>query len=724
MKLNVKGLGNRLKKNQKPPKEKKPRGSFKLLKLPPKSRVQLKGKKLAKASVLDRFNLSMKLAGLNGLLIMLIVGGIFFLASKEANDIIEQEVMSKFTVISEQVTEKIKMSNMTVESFAGIIAKTQKVKDFADQLSNKSTVDVSNEVHEILTSYVSANTSMLDTIFITDSNGVVRAEGTDNRYMGQGFIDRGFFQQSKGGKPTWSDIYESKIDGKPVRFYCIPLKSNSGSVVGVIGAVVKIDYMYTLLDAVKIGQSGSVYLIDNQKRFAYHPDPALRQKKVEEEKGSNLSVLTANLSSGVSSSFNYEKDGVQRICNYTPLDNMTLLVTIDQSEVFGPVGKLKATLLLFGVTFMLVGVVAAYIVSRFISQKIKEVQKLIGEVAKGDLTVSFDRDHLERGDEIHQMGKSLSLMVTSLREMLTEIASQSNTIKHSGELLSQASDEGATAAQDISEKIQEMAVGTQEQTRFAAETNDLVIAMIEQLKAVVSEMDRLVYEANNTIESAKSGQTQIVKTIDQMHEIKMSSDKSLSVMQNLITASKMIGSITEAISSIATQTNLLALNAAIEAARAGEAGRGFAVVAEEIRKLASQSQESANDIGKIVKDIQVEIDTANSIIQSEGVQVGEGIVAIEATQKEFNGIISGVNETAQTIMAVWGSISETESAGSEVINAVDKINGIIQSMAANAQEISASSQQQNAVSEEISASAVQLTSIADDLDQVVRRFKI
>lgn len=724
MKLNVKGLGKRLKRDQKPPKEKKQRGSFKLFKLPPKSRVRVKGTKLAKASVMDRFNLSMKLAGLNGLLIMLIVGGIFFLASKEANDIIENEVMAKFSVISEQVTEKIKMSNSTVESFAGIIAKTQKVKNFADQISGSSVSESSLEVHDILSSYVSANSTMLDTIFITDNSGIVRAEGTDNRYMGQGFIDRGFFQQSKGGKPTWSDIYESKIDGKPVRFYCIPLKNNSGAVVGVIGAVVKIDYMYAILDGVKVGQSGAVYLIDNQKKFAYNPDPALRQKKVEEDKESNLATMTANLSSGVSSQFHYVKNGVSRICNYTPLDNMTLLVTIDNSEVFGPVGKLKSTLLIFGLSFMVIGVLAAYIVSRFISKKIKEVQNLIGEVAKGDLTVSFDRDHLERGDEIHQMGKSLSTMVTSLREMLTEITAQSNTIKHSGDLLSQASDEGATAAQDISEKIQEMAVGTQEQTKFAAETNDLVVAMIEQLKSVVTEMDRLVFDANNTIESAKSGQTQIVKTIDQMHEIKTSSDQSLNVMQNLITASKMIGSITEAISSIATQTNLLALNAAIEAARAGEAGRGFAVVAEEIRKLASQSQESANDIGKIVKDIQTEIDKANSIIQSEGVQVGEGIVAIEATQNEFNAIINGVNETAQSIMAVWGSISETESAGGEVINAVEKINEIIQSMAANAQEISASSQQQNAVSEEISASAVQLTSIADDLDQVVRRFKI
>lgn len=724
MKLNVKGLGRRLKKSEKPPKEKRPKGSIKFFKLPQKSKVQLKGKKLAKASVLDRFNLSVKLAGLNALLITLIIVAIFFLVSKEANDIIEKEVMSKFTVISEQVTEKIKMSNMTVESFAGIIAKTPKVKDFADQLSNKSALDSSAEVHDILSSYVAANTSMLDSIFITDNSGIVRAEGTDNRYLGQGFIDRGFFQQSKGGKPTWSDIYESKIDGKPVRFYCIPLKSNTGSVVGVIGAVVKIDYMYTLLDEVKIGESGAVYLIDNQKKFAYHPDPALRQKKADEDKSSNLGAKVANISSGASSQIIYQKDGVNRICNYTPLDNMTLLVTIDESEVFGPVGKLKATLLTFGLTFMVAGVLAAYIVSKFISQKIREVQVLIGEVAKGDLTISFDRDHLDRGDEIHQMGKSLSTMVGSLRAMLTEIAGQSNTIKHSGELLSQASEEGATAAQDISEKIQEMAVGTQEQTKFAAETNDLVVAMIEQLKSVVAEMDRLVFEANNTIESAKSGQTQIIKTIDQMNEIKTSSDQSLSVMQNLITASKMIGSITEAISGISTQTNLLALNAAIEAARAGEAGRGFAVVAEEIRKLASQSQESANDIGKIVKDIQLEIDKANQIIQSEGVQVGEGIVAIEATQQAFNGIIDGVNETAHTIMAVWGSISETESAGSEVIHAVEKINDIIQSMAANAQEISASSQQQNAVSEEISASATQLTSIAEDLDQVVRRFKI
>lgn len=684
----------------------------------------LKTNKRLEIPGLQKMGLGAKLAGMNGILIMAIISGIFIIASMQANTIIKNEVMQKFSIISESVTEKIKLNNMTVESFANIISKTAKVKTMGDFMSGKLATEPALEVHEILKSYVDANNTLVDTIFITDQNGIVKAEGTENKYMGQGFIDRGFFQQTKGGKATWSDIYTSKIDNKPVRFYCVPLKNSGGAISGVIGVVVKVEYMYKVLDVVNVGETGAVYLIDNQKNFAYHPDPAMRQQPVSSMANSTLPQATQNLASGVSNQLTYVENGVTRICNYTPLDNMTLLVTIDESEVFKPVTALKTIMLIFGGIFMVIGIILAILVSRMIINKIKNIQGLIKQVASGDLTVEVKGQDREHGDEIHLMGKSLADMITSLRTLILEISDQSNTIKHSGDLLAQASDEGARAAQDISEKIQEMAVGTQEQTKFAIETDSLVKAMIDQLKEVVQEMDRLVCDANTTIDSAKEGQVVIVKTIDQMNAIKNSSDESLEVMDHLIGSSKLIGNITEAISSISDQTNLLALNAAIEAARAGDAGRGFAVVAEEIRKLASQSQASATSIGKIVKEIQTEIEKANRIIRSEGIQVSEGIAVIESTQVKFNDIIEKVHETAQTIMVVWGSISETETRGSEVIAAVEQIGDIIQNMAANAQEISASSQQQNAVSEEISASATQLTGIAEDLDNVIQKFKI
>ncbi len=688
-----------------------------------KTKTKREGKTRSFSDVVQ-LNLSAKLAALNGLLMTAIVIGIFFLASGQANRIIEKEVMQKFSIISSHVTETVQLNNMKIESFASIIAKTNKVKKFGDQLSNRDSADYTQETHEILQSYVEANSAILDSIFITDQNGIVKAEGTDHKYMGQGFIDRGFFQQTKGGKATWSDIYESKLDGKLVRYYCVPLKNSAGAISGVIGAVVKMDYMYNLLNKVDVGDSGQIYLVDGQKKFAYAKEASLIGQSVDSLKESNLGVQIKNLSGGVSNQLIYTQNGKERICNYSPLDSMTLLVTIDRSEVFAPVKQLKDSLMGFGLMFMLIGVIAAFFVSRFIAKKIVVVQGLIKEVAQGDLTVKFEASHREKGDEIHQMGRSLTEMIESLRDMVSGITIQSTSIKHSSELLSQASEEGATAAQDIAEKVQEMAVGTQEQTRFAEETDELVKTMIHQLSEAVREMNKLVEDSNTTIESAKSGQVVIGKTIEQMNEIKKSSDESLAVMDHLISSSKMISNITEVIANISDQTNLLALNAAIEAARAGEAGRGFAVVAEEIRKLASQSQESANNIGKIVKDIQSEIDRANRIIQSEGQQVSAGIEVIESTEVKFNEIISKVNETAQTIMTLWRSISETESAGGNVIDAVEKINAIIQNMAANAQEISASSQQQNAVSEEISASAVQLTGIADDLDQVMKRFKI
>lgn len=674
--------------------------------------------------VIGHMSLGLKLALINAMMIVVIIGGIFFIATEKANDIIQKEVMQKFTIISEKITDKVTMANNNVESFANIIANTESIKHYGDFISNVSAVDNSVPATEVLNSYVKANPSLLDGIFITDKNGIVTVDGAGGKYIGQGFIDRGFFQQGKGGKPTWSDVYLSKIDQKPVKFFCIPLKDSKGATAGTIIAVVKIDFINKLLDEIKIGKTGEVYLIDTKKDFVYHPDPAMRLQNVSKLENSNLVGAISNLAAGSSNQIVYEQNGNVRLCNYTPMGNNTLLVTIDESEVLEPVNNLKVTLAWVGALFILLGVISAIVASRIITVKVKKMQGLIHEVEKGNLTVEVNKSNKVKGDEIHMMERSLGAMIDSLRVLVSDINSQSHTIKNSGDQLALASDEGARAAQDISEKIQEMAVGTQEQTRFAEDTDRLVKAMIEQLKDVVIEMDRLVADANITIDSAKEGQVVIGQTITQMNNIKSSSDESLAVMVNLIHSSKMIGNITEVISSISDQTNLLALNAAIEAARAGDAGRGFAVVAEEIRKLASQSQESANNIGKIIKEIQTEIDKANVIIQSEGTQVSEGIKVIESTQVKFNEIISKVHETAEIIMTVWGSISATEASGSEVLEAVERISMIIQNMAANAQEVSASAQEQNAVSEEISASATQLTSIADDLTQVIKKFKV
>lgn len=672
----------------------------------------------------DRMSLGLKLALMNGLLFMVIIGGIFFIAIDRASDIIKTESMEKFSILSEKISDKVKISHTNVESYASIISNTEGIKVFADYIKEENNGTFQNEAQSVLSAYVSANKNLLDTIFITDNNGIVKADGSAGKYMGQSFIDRSFFQQAKSGKSTWSEINLSKLDQQPVKFYCMPLKNSKGQSVGVIGSVVKMDYINKVMDDIKIGTSGQVFLVDSADNYVYHPDPALRLKPLSDTPNSNLDNKVANIAAGSSNQFEYEENGVLRFCNYSPLDSMTLLVTIEEDEVLAPLKKLELALQIVGLIFFAIGLVAAVLVSKLITTKIKHMQGLIQEVEQGNLLVEVGNSHLKHGDEIFKMERSLDEMVKSLRGLVREINGQSITIKTSGDQLSQASDEGARAAQDIAEKIQEMALGTQDQTRFADETDRLVKTMIGQLHEVVSEMDRLVFESNQTIDSAKDGQVVIGKTIGQMNQIKISSDQSLLVMTNLIQSSKMIGNITEAISSISNQTNLLALNAAIEAARAGEAGRGFAVVAEEIRKLASQSQESANSIGNIVNEIQKEIDRANEIIQSEGIQVTEGIAVIESTQEKFNEIILKVNDTAQSITTVWSAISQTELAGTEVIEAVEKISDIIQTMADNAQDVSASAQEQNAVSEEISASAAQLTSIADDLTQVISKFKV
>ena len=236
---------------------------------------------------------------------------------------------------------------------------------------------------------------------------------------------------------------------------------------------------------------------------------------------------------------------------------------------------------------------------------------------------------------------------------------------------------------------------------------------------------RLVSDmSNQTAEAAQNDAELMEQAVARMGNIENSVIASADVVRKLGENSQQIGQIVEAISSISQQTNLLSLNAAIEAARAGEHGRGFAVVAEEVRKLAAESQESAEQIKERIAFIQKDTAEAVDSMQAGTDEVKSGTAAIREVGIQFSDILGMVNGINTQMSEINGSVKTVTDGAEHIVGAVDNIDTISRKTANSTQTISAATEEQSASNEEIAAASQSLAKMAADMQTAISKFKL
>ncbi len=221
----------------------------------------------------------------------------------------------------------------------------------------------------------------------------------------------------------------------------------------------------------------------------------------------------------------------------------------------------------------------------------------------------------------------------------------------------------------------EASLGTVVQTRENMEAQN---REIEQVATAMNEMTATVAEiAKNTSCTATAtqhadeevihGKDQIADTISHINELAQLVENAVDKINSLAQDSRHIGSIVETITDIAEQTNLLALNAAIEAARAGEQGRGFAVVADEVRTLASRTQDATKEIQGMISQLQGSAEKAVDVIYQGQESAVHGVEEANNAGEVFNSMTKAVN-TITSMTTQIATAAEEQSAVSEEIN--------------------------------------------------------
>lgn len=676
---------------------------------------------------------------------------------------VTEEIEKQLDVKLENVISSILNAEKNIENEIKIISDLQTVKNFNSGSSG-------NEIKSILSDYGNQQSDIVDNIFIADINGVVLYDSVDNTLIGTNVSDRDYFTASKSGSLFWSDILESRLSGNMVQVVSLPVYNTNKEITGIIAASIKFDYITGILDQVKVGNQGYAYLIDKEGKLIYHPDKTLLNTKISDLGVSELTAAQQDMTAGQSDKIQYKFHGVEKLNIYKPINNWSLSLNAAKLEYIQPVTALKNDLILIGVICLILGVIISAFISFNIVRRVKRLKDVIFTAAEGDLQVKAAEKNLKQcweimkcdqkeciaygaadlkcwdmpgtlcrgetqenviakldkckqcktyilsqGDEIQQMGRSMNTMFTSFGSMVVNIRNVADNLLDSSKILSANAEENSVASEEIAKSMNEITSGSEEQVNYIGMTNTLVQEMNEYMHKSDTAAKEMSKRADEVYKNSENGQTVINNTMEHMTDIREGSEITVELMNSLHNKSDEIGNINKAIEEISEQTNLLALNAAIEASRAGEAGRGFSVVADEIRKLATQAQESAKGIQNLIRQIQADIFQANNQIVLENKKVEDGIVSVLESRNAFLLIKKNINEVVQNIQTVVSEVDKTQKSSNQVARSIERIVEIVQASSAGAEEVAATTEEQTAVTEEIAASAQVLKNMADQL---------
>jgi methyl-accepting chemotaxis protein len=336
------------------------------------------------------------------------------------------------------------------------------------------------------------------------------------------------------------------------------------------------------------------------------------------------------------------------------MDDIEAELTKYQATIQAHMNEKVTTLLLIALFWVMLTVFFALIAANNMVKPIQNMVQNLDDIAKGegDLTKRLE---VHSNDEIGQLGNSFNVFVSKLHSIITNVADVTRDVKdssndintqtqlienqlvnhnHETELVATAITEMSATSQEVAQNTTQVAVSTQSATQDVANAQKCVDVSLEEVSNLMSEINQAAEQVNSLSEQSKK-----------------------------------INSVLSVIGGIAEQTNLLALNAAIEAARAGEQGRGFAVVADEVRSLASRTQESTLEINEMLNELHTLVTAA--------------VKAMLASQQSCNRSVESSRAISESLGAVTSSVTTINDMSTQIATAATEQSSVTEEINRN-----------------------------------------
>ena len=465
---------------------------------------------------------------------------------------------------------------------------------------------------------------------------------------------------ASGNQPLLTPPYQDPEAGLVVTI-AAPVRDGSG-LLGVVGGDLSLDTLVKQINSVDFGGVGHAVLVDQQGQVIVSPDKAQVLKNLGElYPGAALKVAA-----GIQ---DVSLDGREQIVSFAPVEGLPsaqwyIGLFIDKDKAYAGLSRFRTSAIVAMVIAVAAIAVLLGLLIPLLMRPLTTMGRAMHDIAEGegDLTRRLEA---QQQDEFGELAGAFNRFVERIHASISEVASATRLVHDLAEQMVNASNASISGSEEQSLRTSSVA------------------AAINQLGAATQEIARNAADASQQAsaasDQANDGRQVVTDTISAMTALSQRISQSCTQIETLNASTDEIGKILDVIKGISQQTNLLALNAAIEAARAGEAGRGFAVVADEVRNLAHRTQESAEEIHRMITSLQV--------------GSREAVHTMNESQVSSEQTVQVANLAGERLASVTQRIDEIDGMNQSVATATEQQSAVVESLNLDITQINSLNQQ-------------------------------
>lgn len=459
---------------------------------------------------------------------------------------------------------------------------------------------------------------------------------------------------------------------------------------GVLCLDIDTDALNSKLAETKIGKNGYIFIVNSDGYIISNKNQNLIGTKIKDSYFPKIK----NSSTG---DFTYKN--MYGVYSTSTDTGWKIIGLVPKSELSSTATTIGLFTLLVTIICIIVSLIISILTTYQISVPIKDMIALTRDLSNGNFHVDCTKKY--NIEELNNLSKNFNKMIVNLKDVLLRTSTLSSETNKSSAYIRDISNNLRESSSGIAAAVEEIASGSSLQTEDTLKCLDISDSLNNEISKSVTLLTSVNAATDKSIQLLSKSNSTVANLNDASNANSKAMEQVVNKMNELASNTKNITVILSKINEISEQTNLLALNASIEAARAGKAGLGFSVVADEIRKLASQSQNASNDIGVILSKV-------NGSIKSS-------LDLSTKAQGTFSDEVSQVKETISTFSEIEKSISQIGASMKASIESMNLINKQKTTLNENISSIASVSEENTSTTQEVSASVVEQTSVNEEI---------